>query len=80
MNGNEQVGTPIRITTMKFGSETAQLEAEPLIFLFFHMPHNDLCALRDVALYTCSERIFGEHHGWGDCEAGLCRGERSRPR
>ena len=24
--------------------------------------------------------IFGEHHGVGDCEAGLRRGERSRPR
>ena len=24
--------------------------------------------------------IFDEHHGGGDCEAGLCRGERSRPR
>ena len=24
--------------------------------------------------------IFGEHHGGGDCEAGLRRGERSRPR
>ena len=26
------------------------------------------------------KRIFGEHHGGGDCEAGLRRGERSRPR
>ena len=26
------------------------------------------------------EDIFGEHHGGGDCEADLRRGERSRPR